>query len=245
MRRSPSWPGRRCGGVADRRRHGDLFVAHHSRQREGRSSRSRTCLIEQGIKIIDDGDALVHVSGHPRRGELGSMYEWIRPQISCRCTARRRIWWRRASSGLQAGIPQVAQVRNGDVLRLAPGPAEIIDKVPFGRVYKDGKVIGSEEIGGLRDRRKLSFAGHVAVNVVLDDGYDMAGDPDLVATGVAEFDREGDAIEDMMLDAAIGAVESIPRGRRKDLDAWRKQFAVRCARRRTTPGARSRSSPCS
>ena len=38
-------------------------------------------LIDQGIKIIEDGDALVHVSGHPRRNELRKMYEWTRPQI--------------------------------------------------------------------------------------------------------------------------------------------------------------------
>jgi ribonuclease J len=90
--------------------------------------------------------------------------------------------------------------------------------VPFGRIYKDGKLIGSDEAVGIRDRRKLSFAGHVAVNVVLDEKYELAGDPDLVAIGVAQVDARGDDMEDLMLDAAIGAVDSIPRQRRKDLD---------------------------
>jgi len=80
---------------------------------------------------------------------------------------------------------------------------------------------------GIRDRRKLSFAGHVAVNVVLDDKYELAGDPDLVAIGVAEADASGETLEDRMLDAAIGAVDSIPRQRRKDLDLV--QEAVRRA----------------
>ena len=60
---------------------------------------------------------------------------------------------------------------------LSPGAAEIIDQVPFGRIYKDGKLIGTDEAIGIRDRRKLSFAGHVAVNVVLDEKYELAGDP--------------------------------------------------------------------
>ena len=38
-------------------------------------------LIDQGVRIIEDGDALVHVSGHPRRNELRRMYEWVRPRI--------------------------------------------------------------------------------------------------------------------------------------------------------------------
>ncbi len=84
---------------------------------------------------------------------------------------------------------------------------------------------------GIRDRRKLSFAGHVALNVVLDDRYEMAGDPDIVAIGVATVNGHGEDMEELMLDAAIGAIESIPRQRRKDLDLV--QEAVRRAVRST------------
>lgn len=175
-------------------------------------------LIEQGIKIIEDGDALVHVSGHPRRNELKRMYEWVRPQILVPVHGEAAHLVAQGSLGAQAGIPEVAQVRNGDMIRLAPGAAEIIDQVPFGRVFKDGRLIGSEQEMGIKDRRKLSYVGHVAVNVVLDDRHELAGDPDLVAIGVAEADARGEPLEDLMLDAAIGAVASIPRVRRKDLD---------------------------
>lgn len=175
-------------------------------------------LIDQGVKIIEDSDALVHVSGHPRRNELKRMYEWTRPKIGVPVHGEAAHLVAQGSLMSMSGIPEVAQVRNGDMLRLAPGPAEIVDQVPFGRIYKDGKLIGSDEAMGIRDRRKLSFAGHVAVNVVLDDKYELAGDPDLVAIGVALEDARGDDLEDLMLDAAIGAVDSIPRQRRKDLD---------------------------
>ena len=57
--------------------------------------------------------------------------------------------------------------------------------------------------------------------------YELAGDPDLVAIGVAAVDAKGEDLEDLMLDAAIGAVDSIPRQRRKDLDLV--QEAVRRA----------------
>ncbi|HEY5818483.1 MAG TPA: ribonuclease J [Mesorhizobium sp.] len=175
-------------------------------------------LVDLGIKIIEDGDALVHVSGHPRRNELRKMYEWTRPQIGVPAHGEAVHLVAQGSLMASSGIRQVAQVRNGDVLRLAPGAAEIIDQVPYGRLYKDGRLIGSDETMGIRDRRKLQFAGHVAVNVVLDDKYELAGDPDLVAIGVAQVDKNGEDLEEVMLDAAIGAFQSIPRQRRKDLD---------------------------
>ncbi len=175
-------------------------------------------LIEQGIRIIEDSEALVHVSGHPRRNELRKMYEWTRPQIGVPVHGEAAHLVAQGSLMAEAGIKQVAQVRDGDMIRLAPGAAEILGKVPFGRVYKEGRLIGDDEAMGIKDRRKLSFAGHVALNVVLDERYELAGDPDIVAIGVAAINAKGDDMEDVMLDAAIGAFESIPRQRRKDLD---------------------------
>ncbi len=184
-------------------------------------------LIDQGVRIIEDGDELVHVSGHPRRAELVQMYDWTRPRIGVPVHGESAHLVAQGALMAGRGIAEVAQVRNGDMLRLAPGSAEIIDQVPFGRLFKDGTLIGGEEAMGVKDRRKLSFAGHVAVNVVLDDRYEIAGDPDLVAIGVAAADASGEPLEDIMLDAAIGAIESIPRARRKDLDLV--QEAVRRA----------------
>jgi ribonuclease J len=188
-------------------------------------------LIDQGIKIIEDGDALVHVSGHPRRNELRKMYEWTRPRIGIPVHGEAAHLVAQGALMAQSGIPEVAQVRNGDMIRLAPGAAEIVDKVPFGRIYKDGRLVGDDEEMGIRERRKLSFAGHVAVNVVLDDRYEMAGDPDIVAIGVATVNEHGEDIEGLMLQAAVGAIDSIPRQRRKDLDLV--QEAVRRAVRST------------
>ena len=184
-------------------------------------------LIDLGMKIIEDGDALVHVSGHPRRSELRQMYQWVRPKIGVPVHGEAAHLVAQGSLMAMSGIGQVAQIRDGDMLRLWPGAATIIDKVPFGRIYKDGRLTGSDEEMGIKDRRKLSFAGHVAVNVVLDEKYELAGDPDLVAIGVAEADARGETLEDLMLDAAVGAVDSIPRQRRKDLDLV--QEAVRRA----------------
>ena len=188
-------------------------------------------LIDQGIDIVTDSDALVHVSGHPRRSELVQMYEWTRPQILVPVHGEAAHLTAQAELGAQSGIETIPRVRNGDMLRLAPGPAEVIDQVAHGRVFKDGRLIGSIEEMGIGERRKLSYVGHVSINVLLDSRFDFLGDPDLVATGLPEFDDEGENMEDTLYDAVLGAVESIPRARRKDLGMLRE--AIRRAVRST------------
>ncbi len=188
-------------------------------------------LIDRGIKIIGDEDALVHVSGHPRRSELRRMYSWVRPQILVPVHGEAAHLVAQGSLGAMEGIEQVAQVRDGDMLRLAPGKAEIIDEAPVGRIYKDGKLIGDEEEIGMVERRKLAYVGHVAVSVLLDREHKIIDEPDLVTFGVPEENAQGDLLEDILLDAAIEAIDSIPRVRRKDIEIVRESVrrAVRAA----------------
>ncbi|MEL4377405.1 ribonuclease J [Brucella cytisi] len=188
-------------------------------------------LIDRGIKIIGDEDALVHVSGHPRRNELRRMYSWVRPQILVPVHGEAAHLVAQGSLGAMEGIEQVAQVRDGDMLRLAPGKAEIIDEAPVGRIYKDGKLIGDEEEIGMVERRKLAYVGHVAVSVLLDREHKIIDEPDLVTFGVPEENAQGDLLEDILLDAAIEAIDSIPRVRRKDIELVRESVrrAVRAA----------------
>ena len=188
-------------------------------------------LIEQGINIITDAEALVHVSGHPRRHELQQMYGWVRPKMVVPVHGEAAHLTAHAELAEQSGIGEVPRVRNGDVLKLAPGAPEVVDHAPFGRIFKDGNLIGDYEEMGIGDRRKLAFVGHVAVSILLDSRYDFQGDPEVEPFGLPQFDDEGEDMGDTLYDAVLGAVESIPRARRKDLEMVRE--AVRRAVRST------------
>ena len=60
----------------------DLLLAHHPGQRARGGQASRTGWSIMGCELVTDGDALVHVTGHPRREELKEMYGWVRPRIA-------------------------------------------------------------------------------------------------------------------------------------------------------------------
>lgn len=191
----------------------------------------RNALIEQGVKIVTDSEALVHVSGHPRRSELVQMYDWVKPRILVPVHGEAAHLTAQAELARSVGIAEVPKVRNGDVLRLAPGPAEVIGQVPHGRIFKDGKLIGEFDELGIGERRKLSYVGHVAISVLLDSRYEFLDDPEIVTTGLPLYDDEGDELDDTLYDAAVGAIESIPRARRKDLETVREAVrrAIRAA----------------
>ncbi|MCQ4632381.1 MULTISPECIES: ribonuclease J [Shinella] len=188
-------------------------------------------LVDQGINVITDSEALVHVSGHPRRHELQQMYGWTRPKMVVPVHGEAAHLTAHAQLAEQSGIAQVPRVRNGDVLKLAPGVPEVVDHAPFGRIFKDGNLIGDYEEMGIGDRRKLAFVGHVAVSILLDNRFDFMGDPEVEPFGLPQFDDEGEDMGDTLYDAVLGAVESIPRARRKDLEMVRE--AVRRAVRST------------
>ena len=179
-------------------------------------NRVQSGLADLGIEVITDQDAAVHVSGHPRRGELEQLYGWTRPAIAIPMHGEGRHLEAHARLAEALGVRQVVRARNGTMVRLAPGPAAIIDDVPVGRLYRDGAIITRADDGPVRDRRKLSFAGSVAVSLVLSEKGALLADPEVALTGLPATDNRGTSFETLARDAAIGAIESIPRPRRKD-----------------------------
>jgi ribonuclease J len=190
-------------------------------------------LVDQGINIITDDMMLVHVSGHPRQAELQQMYAWTRPQVLVPVHGEAVHLNAQARLGAAAGIPQVAPVRNGDILRLAPGMAEIVGKADTGRIYKDGKVVGTEEEVGVGFRRKLAFAGLVACSIVIDRNGRLADDIDVALHGLPEATASGEPFDDVIFDAVSEAFDSIPPGKRKDEEVVMRsaEKAIRAAAR--------------
>src|SRR5215470_15640414 len=140
-------------------------------------------LVAQGVEVITDRTHLVHVSGHPRRAELEEMIGWVRPKILIPAHGEPLHLAEHGALARRCGVGQVLLCRNGDLLRLAPGKAEIIDEVPSGRFYKDGALLVDAQARTLADRRRLGFAGVVSVALALDARGELVGDPQVELTG--------------------------------------------------------------
>jgi ribonuclease J len=184
-------------------------------------------LVRRGIRVITDRDALVHVSGHPRRDELREMYGWVRPQVAVPVHGEPMHLAAHAELARSLGVPEVRVIADGAMLRLAPGRPEVIDNIEAGRLYKDGRLIGSLEEMGIAERRRLSFSGHVGVALVLSVKGELESDPEVMLSGLPLRDAAGRPFEEAVHSTILGTLDSLPRARRRDPEVVRE--AVRRA----------------
>ncbi|HEX2556581.1 MAG TPA: ribonuclease J [Microvirga sp.] len=176
-------------------------------------------LIANGVEVITDRTHMVHVSGHPRRGELAKMYEWTRPRIAIPAHGEALHLAEHARFAQAQGVPEVVRAKNGTMVRLAPGKAEIIDNVPVGRLYRDGDIVTESTDRALPERRKLAVAGIVSVAIAIDDRGDVAGDPIVDLMGIPAKSRSGEEIADLIADAVGDVLDSLPKPKRRDPEA--------------------------
>ncbi len=144
-----------------------------------------------GVEIITDRQAHVHVSGHPGRPELEAMYRWIRPRISVPVHGERRHMEEHARLARQWGVPEAVVPVNGTAIRLAPGPAAIVEHAPVGRLVLDGDVILPADGATMQARRRIMRDGYVGVSLALDARGRLRAGPAVSVQGVpVEEDRD-------------------------------------------------------
>jgi len=200
--------------------HGDrvIYSARTIPGNEKAVGRVINLLIEQGIEVITDRTHLVHVSGHPRRAELEELIGWVKPKVVIPVHGEALHLHEHAALARRCGVREVLQCRNGDLVQLAP-QIRLIDEVPAGRLYKDGRILVEADSRTVADRKRLSFAGAVSVAIVITEKGEMVDDPSLDLIGIPDRDREGGSMHDAAHDAVIETFDSLPRNRRRDPDA--------------------------
>lgn len=176
-------------------------------------------MIRRGVHVITDRTHLVHVSGHPRRGEMVKLYQWLKPQLAVPVHGEALHLSEHAALAREQGVPEVALCGDGDVLRLAPGPAEVIDEVPAGRFYRDGQILIGAQSATISQRRKLGFAGVVSVALAMSEQGELLGEPDVQVAGLPEFAPGNEPMANFVLDAIYESLDSIAKQRRRDPDS--------------------------
>jgi ribonuclease J len=188
-------------------------------------------LVRQGVEVISDRTHLVHVSGHPRRAELADMFSWVKPRIAIPVHGEALHLAEHAALARSLGVPTTIVCSDGDLIKLAPEPAGIIDEVPAARLYKDGRLLVEAEGRTVPQRRRLAYNGMVTVALALTEKGELAADPEVELIGIPELDAAGESMAEIAYDAVKTTFESLPRARRRDPDETAESIrrAVRAA----------------
>ncbi|MGD9813944.1 MAG: ribonuclease J [Hyphomonadaceae bacterium] len=177
-------------------------------------------LLERGVELITADDHHIHVSGHPAREELRQMYRWARPRIAIPVHGEARHIREHVKLALELQVAEAIGPNNGDLIRLAPGPAAVIDEVPSGRLFVDGNVLIEAEDDALRDRRRLAAEGAINVSIAINAKHAIVAGPNVVVRGLAMADdEEMDLALDEIERTAQGAFARLSHADREDDEA--------------------------
>ncbi|MEO1489248.1 MAG: ribonuclease J [Pseudomonadota bacterium] len=120
-------------------------------------------LAAKGVVMVTDRQSLIHVSGHPGRPELEALYSWLRPEVLVPVHGEMRHMREQARLGKSCQIPQAVVQANGEIVKLAPGPASVIAPVRSGRLVLDGDIIAPADGDAVTMRRRIAGEGVLVV----------------------------------------------------------------------------------
>jgi ribonuclease J len=181
-------------------------------------------LTRLGARVVHQGSARVHVSGHASAGELLYCYNILRPHNAMPIHGEVRHLVANGSIAVRSGVPaeNVVLAEDGVVVDLVDGRARIVGAVPCGNVYVDGSSVGAITEVELKDRRILGEEGFISIFAVVDStsGKVVAG-PTIHARGVAEDDQ---VFEQILPDVTRALEDAVVAG---TVDAQQLQQVVR------------------
>ncbi|HEY1968874.1 MAG TPA: ribonuclease J [Pseudonocardia sp.] len=127
-------------------------------------------LTRLGAKVVHQGTARVHVSGHAPAGELLFLYNAVRPSNVMPVHGEWRHLRANAALAIKTGVPEdsVVIAEDGVVVDLVDGKASITGRLEVGRVYVDGLSVGDIGESTLGDRLVLGEGGFIAITLAVE-----------------------------------------------------------------------------
>jgi len=150
----------------------------------------KNMLLDGGISVIDPDNAgeTIHVSGHPRKGEIEKMLSWVQPKSLI------AVHGERVQQMAQAGLHDNAIApENGQIIAIhADGSLKTEGFVETALQVVDFDRIVDVDHAAVAQRRKMSFNGVVMVTLVYDLVDDDILDLQITTLGLFDMDHEKD-----------------------------------------------------
>jgi ribonuclease J len=151
---------------------GDTIVlsSHPIPGNEESISKTINRLLRRGAKVIHDGIAPIHVSGHAAQEEQKLLINLVKPKHFMPIHGELRQLMRHAELAIQVGVEQqnTVVVENGQVVELVGNKVVLGERIPGDYVFVTGESIGDIDHDVMRERSQLSRNGIMIIDISVD-----------------------------------------------------------------------------
>ena len=146
------------------------------------------------IQVLSEENSMIHVSGHPAREDLKKMYGWVKPKIAIPVHGEQRHMAEHINFAKEMGVKYPVKINNGEIVRLSPGEPQVVDKVTWGRIYLDGKVLITNDSQILKERRNMAANGYMEITILIKNGQ-IKNNPIITLKGIPLLEEDAAEIE--------------------------------------------------
>lgn len=167
---------------------GDTIVlsSHPIPGNEETISKTINRLLRRGAKVIHDGIAPIHVSGHAAQEEQKLLINLVRPKHFMPIHGELRQLMRHAELAQQLGIEpeNIIVTENGQVVELVGKKILRGERIPGDYVFVTGESIGDIDHDVMRERSQLARNGILLIDISIDKKNGrLLHDPEIITRG--------------------------------------------------------------
>lgn len=159
----------------------------------------KNALCGAGVRVVTPRDTknVIHVSGHPHKGEIAEMLQWVKPSCVIPVHGERMQLEANANISKKCQIKRTLVPNNGSVIRLAPNEPEIVDHLKTAMLAVDKSRIIPITHQSITARRKLQYSGTVHVSLVLNQDLEIIGNIKINTVGLSCIRSDDCIIEEL------------------------------------------------
>lgn len=173
-------------------------------------------LFKRGARVIYEGLAEIHVSGHAYLEEIKLYHQLVRPQYFLPAHGEYRHMYIHAQVAHDLGQSwdSMLLLNNGDIFECSDAGCRISGFVPAEGILIDGSGVGDIDSSVLRERKLLADEGVIVVAMAVEQGENrLAARPDIQMRGFI-YESEASAIERECMNRILTFVRKIEDARK-------------------------------
>jgi len=140
---------------------------------EEKIERMQEKLRDAGVDVISSEEYLVHTSGHACKDDIKKMYEILHPKMVLPVHGDKRNIRAQKRFALECGVQNTVIARNGDVVLIKDGKAEIIGEVPTALLGVDRNQITNLGSQLIKNRKRIAFNCSLFISMVFDECWKL------------------------------------------------------------------------